>query len=152
MRQSNGGIYVVIAELPKAADIQVGRRRKDHFEAGFYGYVGSALGGLEKRLARHLSNQKRLRWHIDYLLNVAIVRAVIYAVTSQKKECLVAQALFRRLASQPNFGCSDCNCSSHLFFSQDYKDLDEAVLDSFKLLDLNPSKIVDGVDFTIRRR
>jgi Uri superfamily endonuclease len=151
MHQSISGIYVVIAELPKATDIQIGRRRKDHFEAGFYGYVGSALSGLEKRLARHLGNRKRLHWHIDYLLNVAMVRAVIYAETSQKKECMVAQALSRKLASQPNFGCSDCNCSSHLFFCQDFKDLDEAVLDSFKLLNLNPLKIADGADFTIRR-
>jgi Uri superfamily endonuclease len=81
-----------------------------------------------------VSRRKKLHWHIDYLLNVAMVRAVIYAETSQKKECLVAQVLSQKLASQPNFGCSDCNCLSHLFFCQDFKDLDETVLDSFKFL------------------
>ncbi len=146
------GVYVVIAELPEAMDIQVGRRRTDHFEAGFYGYVGSALSGLEKRLARHLANRKRLHWHIDYLLDVATVRAVVYAETGQKKECLIARALSVKLASKSNFGCSDCNCPSHLFFSRDPENLSEAVLDSFKLLGLNPSKIADCADFTIRRR
>jgi len=146
------GIYVVIAELPEAMDIQIGRRKKDHFDTGFYCYVGSALSGLEKRLARHLGNRKRLHWHIDYLLNVATVRAIVYAETSQKKECLIAHALSGKLASKSNFGCSDCNCPSHLFFCQDLEDLNEAVLDSFKLLNLNPSKITDCVGFMLRRR
>ena len=152
MHQSMSGIYVVITELPKTMDIQIGRRKKDHFETGFYGYVGSALSGLEKRLARHLGNRKRLHWHIDYLLNVATVRAVVHAETTQKKECLIAHALSGKLASKSNFGCSDCNCPSHLFFCQELGDLNEAVLDSFKLLNLNPSKIADCADFTIHRR
>ena len=152
MNQSVSGIYVVIAELPKAMDIQIGRRRRDHFKTGFYGYVGSALSGLEKRLARHLGNRKRLHWHIDYLLNVATVRAVVYAETSQKKECPIAHVLSGKLASKSNFGSSDCNCSSHLFFCQDFKNLNETVLDSFKLLNLNPSKIVDYADITLGRR
>jgi Uri superfamily endonuclease len=143
------GIYVVIAELPKAMDMQIGRRRRDHFEKGFYGYVGSALNGLEKRLARHLDKRKKLHWHIDYFLNVATVRAVVYAETSKKKECLIAYALSGKLPSISNFGCSDCNCTSHLFFCQDLENLNEAVLHSFNLLNLNPLKIIDCADFTI---
>jgi Uri superfamily endonuclease len=152
MHQSISGIYVVIAELTRATDIQIGRRRKAHFEAGFYGYVGSALSGLEKRLARHLGNRKRLHWHIDYLLNVATIRAFIYAETFKRKECAVAQALSRKLNSQPDFGCSDCNCRSHLFFCQDLKELYEAVLDSFILSNLNPSKIEGSADIKIHQR
>ena len=152
MYQSVSGVYVVIAELPKAMDIQIGKRRKDHFKTGFYAYVGSSLSGLEKRLARHFGNRKRLYWHIDYLLNVATVRAVVYAETSQKKECPIAHVLSGKLASKSNFGCSDCNCPSHLFYCQDFENLNEAVLDSFKLLNFNPSKIADYADFTLCRR
>ena len=94
MRNSTSGIYVVIAELPQAMDIPVGQRRKDHFENGFYAYVGSALNGLEKRLARHLGDRKSLHWHIDYLLHEASVREIIYAQTNQKLECLIAYSLF----------------------------------------------------------
>lgn len=142
MHKSKSGTYVVIAELPEAIDIKIGRRREDHFEKGFYGYVGSALNGLEKRLARHLGKRKRIHWHIDYLLNVATVRAVIYVKTNQKKECLIARALSGKLASKPKFGCSDCNCPSHLFFCQDLEGLESCILDSFKLLKLKPVEMI----------
>jgi Uri superfamily endonuclease len=141
LHQSMRGIYVVIAELPDETYIQIGRRNKEHFEKGFYAYVGSALSGLEKRLARHLGNRKRLHWHIDYLLDVAKIREVVYAETNQKKECLIAHALSGKLASKLNFGCSDCDCPSHLFFCQDFYTLRETVFNSFNLLDLTPSEI-----------
>lgn len=133
---------MVIAELPGAMDIKIGRRRTDHFEKGFYGYVGSALNGLEKRLARHLGKRKRIYWHIDYLLNVAAVRTVIYVRTGQKKECLIARALSGKLAAKPRFGCSDCDCPSHLFYCQNLEGLEASVLDSFKLLKLKPVKMI----------
>ena len=151
MRQFMTGIYIILAELGEARDVQVGRWRKDHFDKGFYGYVGSALGGLDKRVARHLDTRKKLYWHIDYLLNLATVRAVVYAETSEKKECLIALALSRKLASKPDFGCSDCSCPSHLFFCQDFEILRNTVLDSFKLLNLKPSEVVDCLDFVLRQ-
>jgi Uri superfamily endonuclease len=151
VRQFMTGTYVILAELGEARDVQVGRRRKDHFEKGFYGYVGSALGGLEKRVARHLHTQKKLYWHIDYFLNMVTVRAVVYAETSQKKECLIALALSSKLASKPHFGCSDCNCPSHLFFCQDFEILRNTVLDSFKLLNLKPLETVDCSGFVLRQ-
>jgi Uri superfamily endonuclease len=135
------GIYVLLIEIGKSNDIQVGKRRNYHFDDGYYAYVGSALGSLEKRVARHLDTQKKLYWHIDYLLNMAVVREIIYAETNQKNECLIAQALSEKLASKSGFGCSDCNCSSHLFFCHDFDTLREIVLNSFYLLNLTPSKI-----------
>jgi Uri superfamily endonuclease len=136
------GIYVLLIEIGESGDIQIGKRRKYHFEEGYYAYVGSALGNLDRRVARHLATQKRLFWHIDYLLNVAIAREVICAETNEKKECLVAQALSAKLASKAGFGCSDCNCSSHLFFGTDFDTLREAVLNSFSLLNLVTSEIL----------
>ncbi len=135
------GIYVVLAELEEAQEIQVGKRHSFAFEKGFYGYVGSALGGLESRLAGHLSDRKKLHWHIDYLLHKAIVREIIYAETNQRKECLVAQALSIRLPSISGFGCSDCDCPSHLFFCQHFEVLKECALDSFKFVNLSSLQI-----------
>jgi Uri superfamily endonuclease len=143
------GIYVVIAELPEAMDIQIGKRRRDHFEKGFYGYVGSALNGLGKRLARHLGKREKLHWHIDYLLDVATVREIVYAKTSQKLECMIARALSWELAAVPNFGCSDCNCKSHLFFCRDLVNINESVVYCFNLLNLNLLKITDNTNYTI---
>ena len=82
------GAYVILAELNITTDIQVGKRYRLAFEKAFYGYVGSALSGLERRLARHLSAQKKPHWHIDYLLKSATVRAIVYAESSLKDECL----------------------------------------------------------------
>ncbi len=135
------GIYIVLAELEEAQEIQIGKRHNFAFEKGFYGYVGSALGGLESRLAQHLSNRKKLHWHIDYLLHKAIVREIIYTETNQRKKCLVAQALSLRLPSILGFGCSDCDCPSHLFFCQDFEVLEECILDCFKFVSLSPLKI-----------
>lgn len=135
------GIYVLLIEIGKSSNIQVGKRSSYHFEEGYYAYVGSALGNLEKRIARHLDRQKKLYWHIDYLLNLAIVRKVIYVETNQNKECLIAQTLSKKLASKSGFGCSDCSCSSHLFFSHDINTLRKIVLNSFNLLSLDPFEI-----------
>lgn len=151
MQQFIRGIYFIIAEIPEAVDIQVGKQKEEHFKAGFYGYVGSALGNLEKRLARHFGTRKKLHWHIDYLLAVTTVREVVYAETSQKKECLVARDLSSKLVSKPNFGCSDCNCPSHLFFCQNRESLRDSVLESFKHLNLIPSEIRNCSDLPLRK-
>ena len=146
IRNAIRGIYVVIAELPETKDIQIGRRRTEPFNKGFYGYAGSALNGLEKRLSRHLGNRKKLLWHIDYLLNIATVRKIVYAPTGQKKECLMARNLSGEFAGKAGFGCSDCNCRSHLFYCQDLGILDQAVIDSFNILNLYPLRTKDNTD------
>jgi Uri superfamily endonuclease len=100
------GMYVILAELGLAKEIQVGKKQRFVFEKGFYAYVGSALAGLERRVARHLSTRKKLHWHIDYLLNSATVRTVICAETRQKEECLIARSLAQRLPTISDFGCN----------------------------------------------
>ncbi len=132
------GTYVILAELNITTDIQVGKRYRVTFEKAFYAYVGSALSGLEWRLARHLSAQKRAHWHIDYLLKRATVSAIVYAESSLKVECLIARALSRELPSVPGFGCSDCRCPSHLFFAHDMGTLKQHVVNAFKNVNLNP--------------
>jgi Uri superfamily endonuclease len=132
------GIYVIMVQLDRPKEITVGKKYTLVFQKGSYAYVGSALAGLEKRLARHLSTRKKPHWHIDYLLNAAEVRTIICAETREKKECAMAQTLSQRLPSIHGFGCSDCNCKSHLFFSQDPKALKECLLDAVKHLNLNP--------------
>ena len=132
------GSYLLLLELDTPEDIQVGKRLRINFNKGFYGYVGSASVGLEWRLARHIRTQKEHHWHIDYLVNRAVVRTVIYAETSEKKECLIAQALASRLPSIFGFGCSDCRCDSHLFFSSDLESLRGHVVTAFRELNLKP--------------
>ena len=135
------GIYVVLAELNHEQDVQVGKKKNFAFREGFYGYVGSALVNLEKRIARHIKPDKKLHWHIDYLLQTARVRAVIYAETAEKKECALARELIQKLPSIKGFGASDCKCPSHLFFSRDSAEFQGVIVDSFKAIKLTPVQI-----------
>ncbi|MBU2617055.1 MAG: GIY-YIG nuclease family protein [Euryarchaeota archaeon] len=111
------GSYILLIELPKSTEIQVGSLGKIKFQAGFYAYVGSALSGLEPRIERHLRKEKKLYWHIDHLLAHGGIRKIFY---SEKKECDTARKLAARFASIKGFGSSDCDCESHLFYSEDY--------------------------------
>ena len=142
------GIYVILAELKEEQEIQVGKKNRFVLRKGFYAYVGSALVSLENRLARHIRSEKKLYWHIDYLVNRAEVRTAIYAETSEKKECLIAQALASRLPPVFGFGCSDCHCDSHLFFSRDLTTLRRRVVTAFKELNLKPKNKTISLDST----
>jgi Uri superfamily endonuclease len=130
--------YTLLIELSRPLVILVGKRGNYNFKAGNYAYVGSALNGLEQRIGRHLRNDKKLHWHIDYLLQHAAVRAVIYAESSEKQECRISRELLNILESLPGFGCSDCRCSSHLFFHDDKDALRKAVLAGFMSAGLVP--------------
>jgi Uri superfamily endonuclease len=133
--------YTLLIELAHPTVITIGRRGDYSFEAGWYAYVGSALNGLEHRIARHLRREKKLHWHIDYLLEHAVVRGVIYAETDKKHECRVAQALLKTLEPVPGFGCTDCRCLTHLFHHANHEQIKAAVLNSFRDLKLTPSEI-----------
>ncbi len=113
------GSYILLLELPEGNNIAVGRLGVLEFPPGFYAYVGSALGGLEARVGRHLRKDKRLHWHIDYLLCRANISEAILLPGEQRLECSLAQALARRFSFIPRFGSSDCQCQSHLFFEED---------------------------------
>ncbi len=134
------GIYLLVAKLNMATSLEIGNRKAFVLNQGFYGYVGSALAGLEKRIARHLRAEKKHHWHIDYLLDCATIQAVIYAETEQRKECSVANTLSRTLTSIPGFGSSDCKCRSHLFFSASSTSLKTQALHAFEENGLRPQR------------
>lgn len=94
--------------------LEIGRLGQFAFAAGDYLYTGSARRNLAARLARHYRAEKRLQWHIDYLLTAAGVE-LCSARTCALGEC----DLNRRTAGEivvPRFGASDCRagCGSHL--------------------------------------
>lgn len=95
------------------------------FESGLYAYVGSAQNNLEKRVARHFRRNKRIFWHIDYLLNDghAKILEVFFKVAAKIEECKVAEAIGEVNEPIFGFGSSDCRCASHLFKVVDYEGL-----------------------------
>ena len=113
----------MLIELLEDSEIQIGKLGRIGFQEGFYAYVGSAMNNLEKRIERHIRKEKRLFWHIDYLLENAEVREVIYAESSKREECRLAKNLEKYFNPVRGFGSSDCKCKSHLFFSDNLEDL-----------------------------
>ena len=116
------GIYILTILIDKGIAVKVGALGKIFFKKGFYAYVGSAQNSLEKRLNRHFKKAaKRKFWHIDYLLaenHVNIVK-VFLKEAEKLEECLTAQRLGEFGVPVEGFGCSDCNCKSHLFMFSD---------------------------------
>lgn len=126
------GTYVLLIELKEDKKIKVGKLGNILFKKGFYAYVGSALNGIEKRVERHRSSNKKMHWHIDYLLEHAELKDVFYRESDKKEECKIAKELSKNLESVDGFGCSDCKCRSHLFYSSEINILNN--LNNFKLI------------------
>jgi len=115
------GIYALLITLDRSRNICIGRRGRFRFPAGFYLYVGSALGpgGLGGRLGRHLRAEKRLHWHIDYLLHAtgAHITQMWATEGTARRECDWAHAALQLPGARiviPHFGSSDCRCAAHL--------------------------------------
>ena len=121
------GTYVLALRLAKAQPISIGRRGEIAFPAGWYLYVGSALGpgGMPARLARHrrrLGPAKRPHWHIDYLRQRALWGGAWACAAGQRQECAWAAELRRLPGAEivaPGFGASDCRCPAHLVWVPD---------------------------------
>lgn len=106
--------YQLHIRLAQPLRLQIGRFGEFDFPAGDYVYTGSAKRNFEARVARHLRRDKRLRWHIDYLLAAPGV-TVVEVIRSVEPECELNQATSGELRV-PGFGASDCRhgCGSHL--------------------------------------
>ena len=118
---SSPGTYLLLMRLAAGSELVIGALGRHALPAGYYLYVGSALGGLRGRLRRHLRLEKRIRWHVDYLLQAASLEAILYCCSERRLECRWAQALARLPGLMPSemaFGASDCDCHTHLFGSQ----------------------------------
>jgi Uri superfamily endonuclease len=120
---------VLIIQVDKNVDVNIGALGKLTFEKGLYAYVGSAQANLEQRIKRHLAKEKQLFWHIDYLLNdsAARIAKVLYKQADKTEECNLAKAIGEKGKPVDSFGCSDCNCKSHLFRIGDYRFLQKSM-------------------------
>jgi len=92
------------------------------FKMGNYIYIGSAKGCLEARLRRHLRKDKKVYWHIDYLLKSEKVQISQIWVINKTIECKTVGIFNRNFVGtmvKKGFGSSDCKCLSHLFYLKD---------------------------------
>jgi Uri superfamily endonuclease len=111
------GIYILLIKISRTAKAKIGSLGEITLPKGTYAYVGSAQNSLEKRIARHKSKNKKIFWHIDYVLALkcAKIIKVFCKKAGKAEECKTARKLSKTGTSVKNFGCSDCKCESHFF-------------------------------------
>jgi sugar fermentation stimulation protein A len=112
-------VYHLVLHVDEPISIRVGRLGTFAFPAGWYVYTGSAMGGLEARIARHRRRRKTLYWHIDYLLTRARLMDVVVIPSEQRLECARNHEVLGLTGASviaPRFGASDCRCRSHLAY------------------------------------
>jgi Uri superfamily endonuclease len=104
------GSYLLLLRLDQKVSIK-------HWtlEAGIYVYVGSAMGDLSARVARHLRKNKRKHWHIDYLLEHAKVLSVVMLPSERRLEEEISSALSKKFDGPEGFGSSDLKVKTNLY-------------------------------------
>ncbi len=110
------GSYCLTLKVKKDLRVIVKSGREFFIKEGVYTYCGSAMGGLKRRIERHLKGKKRKHWHIDFLTcnkNVEVLEVSLFE--GRRIECEVARELSKSCREIEGFGASDCKCRSHLF-------------------------------------
>lgn len=119
--ESGPGTYILTLRNHAIANVQIGRLGLLSLPPGYYLYVGSAFGpgGVRARILRHCRQAKRKHWHIDYVSEIMQPVGAWLSHQNEPREHDWAQALYKitNLSAIRGFGCSDCRCYSHLFYS-----------------------------------
>jgi Uri superfamily endonuclease len=106
--------YQIFFTLNRSVELQIGKLGKFIFPKGNYVYTGSAKKNVDQRIQRHQIKNKKLHWHIDYLLNRDECKIQKF-IKSHLDECILNQTTSGKIIV-PGFGASDCTngCISHL--------------------------------------
>lgn len=108
------GSYFLVIHLPTGKEIAT-KGRRFALKEGYYVYVGSAMNSLEKRVARHFRENKKLHWHIDFLLEEArLLRAYMIPSGVRLEETLSIEV---SKFGEPveGFGAGDVRVSTNLY-------------------------------------
>lgn len=138
------GTYCLIMHLENNTQIKIGKKGMIKFKGGYYVYIGSALNSLEGRIKRHLRKYKKLHWHVDYLLDSPYcqVMVVFFNDDGLKHECELATQIAKEGEEIMGFGCSDCNCSSHLIYFVKMAEAEDECINAFKRMGLKLNKLI----------
>jgi endonuclease-3 len=132
------GTYTLLIALDEPTTIEFGALGERDLAAGWYAYTGSAFGtGGFFRVERHrelaAGERDARHWHVDYLLGHPVSRiAEVVKTVGESVECEVSQELgdVDGCESVGGLGASDCDCDSHLRFSEERDVLERAVQES----------------------
>ncbi len=135
--KKNKGNYCLIISNKRDSNIKVGAKGMMFFKKGYYVYVGSALNSLDKRIERHISEEKKKHWHVDYLLldKNTKIKEVIFTYSTKKIECEISNEINKTSDGYIElFGCSDCKCLSHLYYFNSYENALDSSVNSYEKL------------------
>ena len=124
--------------MKKSEKLNIGHLHNMHrFKKGYYVYIGSAMNSLVPRLNRHLSDEKKMHWHIDYLLKSpdCHIRDILFNISEERIECALAESISKDGEEIPGFGCSDCSCSSHLIYFKRKRDALASTRNAYEKID-----------------
>ena len=110
------GTYILFLRFDSKRQINVGALGVLSVDDGEYCYVGSAMNGLDERIGRHMSIDKKMHWHIDRL-TVLTDGMEAFVPSELVPECVLSEMAEESgcLPVFKGFGCSDCKCGTHLF-------------------------------------
>ena len=132
------GTYCLIISMKKSEKLDIGHLHNMHkYRKGYYVYIGSAMNSLVPRLNRHLSDEKKMHWHIDYLLKSpdCHIRDILFNISEERIECALAESISKDGEEIPGFGCSDCSCSSHLIYFKRKRDALASTRNAYEKID-----------------
>lgn len=126
-----GYTYVLPIFLNNKKSIEVGALGDIEFDSGWYGYVGSDHRNNYSRPIRHLNlseSKDTQHWHVDYLLSDSNTEVFGVYIIEDGEECSVSENI--ELESISMFGCSDCTCESHLYYSLNIIEFTKSIVKS----------------------
>lgn len=115
------GSYFLLFELNQSIMVNVGKIKDVTFQKGFYGYAGTAFGsgGLRARIKRHLIQNKKKKWHLDWIRPyLSFIQG--WYVVNMNLECIWSQTFLNGddcFLPLKKMGASDCKlgCPAHFF-------------------------------------
>jgi Uri superfamily endonuclease len=118
----NTGCYRLILFHERPGHIKIGSSINADFPKGYYVYTGSHQRYLLQRVKRHLRQNKKLHWHIDYLTthpDFEIQEVIL--LPGRSDECSINRENVRSPGARffgAGFGTGDCRegCPSHLVY------------------------------------
>ncbi|BAA29718.1 139aa long hypothetical protein [Pyrococcus horikoshii OT3] len=108
------GSYLLVIFLDKDEVVRT-KAREFELTRGYYVYVGSGMNSLEKRVLRHFSRRKKLHWHIDYLLEKAILLRAYLIPSNERLEERISLEIGKYGTPVEGFGSSDLKVKSNLY-------------------------------------
>lgn len=132
------GSYCLIIKNKKSSQITIGAISTIDFKEGFYVYIGSAMNSLIPRIKRHLSDEKKIHWHVDYLLKDknTNIEEVLFNIGEEEIECKLAKTISKEGKEIDKFGSSDCNCNSHLIYFERIENSLDSIKNAYNNLNI----------------